>query len=443
VAIAREAPAGGLTGKGALYFLYATQKRSHSVRLCCAVGLAFIGVLAAVSAARAQDTGQLRGYLQARVGLFSLTDPSFITNGVDADHVQDAYGVSVGVNLNRYVGVEIAGDMYELAINFTGGNVAGLSGSLSEYKVWTLVPQVQLRYPLLHGRLIPSILGGVGVSFSQLNDRKPPAFGITLSGSNTALAATIGTGIEYFLLNNLAMGIEARYVYAGEHPLQVGTLSGTANPSALLTTLGFRLLWPEATTADRPAAPASPPVPDRIRGYFQARFGGAFFPNQDLIGNVQTDTAQIGYGMSLGVDLNRYFSVEVAADTTEADVTFAGQGKFGEYGLWSVIPQLRVRYVLQGSRLVSYVVGGVGILWTEFRDITPRVHGVAISAKGMSVVGSIGAGFESFIATNLALGLDVKYLIFGGQQFTIQGQVLGTVHPNPLYTSLGIQILFP
>jgi opacity protein-like surface antigen len=281
------------------------------------------------------------------------------------------------------------------------------------------------------------------VSLSQLNDRKFSAFGITLSGSNTAIAATIGAGIEYFLLNNLAMGIEAKYVYAGEHPLQVGALSGTANPSALLTTFGSRLLWPEARTADRPVASTSPPDPDRSRGYFQARFGGAFFPNQNLIGNVQINTVQIGYGMSLGVDLNRYFSVEVAADTTEADVHFAGQGKFGEYAQWSIIPQLRGRSALLGGSLVPYVVGGVGILWTEFSDITPRVHGVAIAAKGRSVVGSIGAGIEYFIASNLALGLDVKYLIFGGQQFTIQGQVSGTVHPNPLYTSLGIRILFP
>jgi opacity protein-like surface antigen len=239
------------------------------------------------------------------------------------------------------------------------------------------------------------------------------------------------------------MGIEAKYVYAGAHPIQVGTLSGIANPSALLTTLSFRLLWPEAKTADRPAAPASPPNPDWIRGYFQARFGGAFFPNQDLIGNVQTDTAQIGYGMSLGVDLTRYVSVEVAADTTEADVHLAGQGKFGEYAQWAVIPKLRVRSALLEGRLVPYVVGGVGILWTEFSDITPRVQGVAISAKGISVVGSIGAGIEYVIASNLALGLDVKYLISGGQQFTIQGQVSGMVHPNPLYTSLGIRILFP
>jgi opacity protein-like surface antigen len=372
-----------------------------------------------------------------------ITFSKVIPNGVDADRVQDAYGVSVGINFNRYVGVELAGDMYEPAINFTGDNAAGISRTISEYKVWTLVPQVRLRYPLLDGRLTPYILGGVGVSLSQLNDRKFSAFGLPLAGSNTARAATLGAGLEYFLLTNLATGLEAKYVDAGAHPLQVGPLAGTAHPSALVTTASVRLLWPEATTADRPAAPTAPPEPDQIRGYVQARFGGAFFPHQGLIGTIQAAPAQIGYGLSLGVDLTRYVSVEVAADTTEADVRVAGQGKVGEYALWSAIPQLRVRYARPGSRLVPYVVGGVGILWTEFNDRTARVHRVAIAAQGRAVVGSLGAGIEACIASNLALGLDVKYLLAGGQPFTIQGQVSGTVHPHPLYTALGLRILFP
>jgi opacity protein-like surface antigen len=412
------------------------------MRFPSVVGLTLVGVLTTTCSAGAQDTDQLRGYLQARAGLFVLTDPDFI-NGVEADRVQDAYGVSVGVNLNRYFGVEIAGDMYEPAIEFSGANAAGRSGVIAEYKVWTLVPQVRLRYPLLDGRLTPYVLGGVGVSFVQINDRKPPAFGIALSGSNTSVAVTVGGGIEYFLLNNLALGVEAKYVYAGEHDLHVGPLSGKANPSALLTTMGFRLLWPEATLPDRPAPALTAPDPDRIRGYFQARVGGAFFPSRNLIGNVETDTAQIGFGFSLGADLNRYFGVELAADTTETDLNFASQGKFGEYALWSLIPQVRVRYALLGGLLVPYAIGGVGVGFTEFSDAGPRVQGVKITAKSTSVVGSIGGGIEYFIASNLAVGLDVKYLIWGGQEFTIDGQVSGKVHPNSLYTAAALRVMFP
>jgi hypothetical protein len=118
---------------------------------------------------------------------------------------------------------------------------------------------------VLGGRLSPYVLGGVGVSFAQINDRKPPAFGIALSGSNTSVAATVGLGVEYFLLNNLAVGLEAKYVYAGEHDLRVGPLSGTANPSALLTTAGFRLLWPEAAPSAAAVPAVVPPDPSRLR----------------------------------------------------------------------------------------------------------------------------------------------------------------------------------
>ena len=31
------------------------------------------------------------------------------------------------------------------------------------------------------------------------------------------------------------------------------------------------------------------------------------------------------------------------------------------------------------------------------------------------------------VASNVAVGLDVKYLIWGGQAFTVQGQVSGSV----------------
>jgi opacity protein-like surface antigen len=96
-----------------------------------------------------------------------------------------------------------------------------------------------------------------------------------------------------------------------------------------------------------------------------------------------------------------------------------------------------------GGRLVPYAVGGVGVGWTEFNDPGPRVQNVKITAEGASVVGSIGGGIEYFIASNLAVGLDLKYIIFGGQEFTIDEQVSGKVHPNPLYTSVALRIFFP
>lgn len=403
--------------------------------------LLFALIIALAPVAWAEDTDQVRAYLNLRAGVFHLVDPQFI-RGVEADKFQDVYGLSLGVNINRYVGFEISGDMYEPAINFTSGTPSQQGAPIAEYKVWALVPQLRLRYPVLEGRLTPYVVGGVGVAFSQLNDRKSAAFGVSLAGSNTALAATAGAGIEYFLLNNVTLGLEAKYVYAGKHDLRVGELSGRADPSALLTTVGFRLLWPEA--APQEPGPAKIPAPSkRPRFYAQLRVGGAFFLRTNLLGNVETDTDQVGFGISLGVNLNRYLGVEIAGDTTETDVNFAGRGKFGEYALWTVTPQLRVRYPLGDGRLVPYAVAGVGLGWTEFNDQGELAENLRIDAKGTSVVGSVGVGLDRFIARNLALGLDVKYLIFGNQPFSIEGGASGDVHPNHLLTTLGIRVLFP
>ena len=41
------------------------------------------------------------------------------------------------------------------------------------------------------------------------------------------------------------------------------------------------------------------------------------------------------------------------------------------------------------------------------------------------------------------MGLDLKYRIWGAQEFAIDGQVSGNVHPNTLYTSVGLRIMFP
>jgi opacity protein-like surface antigen len=182
---------------------------------------------------------------------------------------------------------------------------------------------------------------------------------------------------------------------------------------------------------------------DRIRGYVHARVGGAFFPDKNLIGDVEMSTSQVGFGASLGVNLTRYIGVEVAVDGTETDVSFRGEGKFGEYAMWSVIPQLRVRYPLLGGSLVPYAIGGVGVAWTEFSDRTPLAEFISIRAKDTAVVGSIGAGIDYFVMSNVALGVETKYLIYGGQEFTIEGRESGKVHPNPLFVTFGIRVLFP
>jgi hypothetical protein len=133
------------------------------VKRIAAAWLALVLLAVSSNAARAEDSDRTRYYLGLR---------TFDTN--PGTGVHDSHGLSLGVSLNRYVGVELAGDFWELKPSFSGHGVIG------EIGVFSLVPEVRLRYPLFDGRLTPYIVGGVGFAVSQFNDRKPRGFGLSV-----------------------------------------------------------------------------------------------------------------------------------------------------------------------------------------------------------------------------------------------------------------------
>ena len=74
--------------------------------------LRVLAVLAVASSVHAGDTDDLRGYLGVRLGISAANDTD-IGGGLDASQNEQMVGVSVGVNLGRYLGVEVAGDGWE------------------------------------------------------------------------------------------------------------------------------------------------------------------------------------------------------------------------------------------------------------------------------------------------------------------------------------------
>ena len=115
----------------------------RGVRPWHAILVIFVVVLAAP--AWAQDDDRTRYYLGLRGhGSNPFTE------------VHDLLGASVGVNVNRYWGFELAAEGFERRLRLDGK-------ALGEYLLLPLVPQVRVRYPLLGGRLTPYALAGVGV----------------------------------------------------------------------------------------------------------------------------------------------------------------------------------------------------------------------------------------------------------------------------------------
>src|SRR5262245_6149484 len=388
-----------------------------------------VGTLVTASAvpARAQDSDRFRPYFGLK---FFDTNP--------ATGVHDLYGFSLGANLNRYFSLELSGDRYEVFPDVPP------YGTIGEYGVFALIPQVRVRYPFFEDRLVPYFVGGVGAAFTEFNDRKPRGFGLSIQDqSATVFAATAGLGVDWFFADNLAFSVEGRYLFAPDPTLLVQGQREKVKIAAPLVTFGLRMFYPELTPA--PMAEAREDVPTRI--YFGARAGGAVILNEDLAPGLSSEPTNnsIGgalskaFGLSLGVNWGRYFGVELAADGYEVNLNLRGSGNIGEYAVYTAIPAVRLRYPMLGDRLQPYVLGGFGYGHAEFNDRKPPGANLHVQANSSSWAMSFGAGAEYFVTSNIALGLEMKYLYTANQPITIGSNPTQDVTLSALFIALSLR----
>ena len=381
-----------------------------------------------VSGAWTQDSDLPRWYLQLK---FRDTD--------SRTGVHDYYGFGLGANLNRYLGFELSGDHFEIF-----PKVRGL-GTVGEYGAFALMPQVRARYPLWHDRLVPYVIGGAGITLTDFNDRKKPAFNFPVKDESSTWAATLDAGIDYFLADNISLGLEFKYLFAGDQTLKVGSASTTVNVSNPLVSASLRLFYPEL----KPQAAAEMQNPAAARFYLGFRIGGAIPTTSDLapgIENRPTPSAIGGvideyYGLAVGLDFGRYLGAELAVEGYEVVMGLKGVGSIAEYAIYMFIPQLRLRYPLWGGRLVPYAVGGVGLGHVEDNDRKPHGAGLKIRANDNSVAAAVGAGIEYFVTSNIALGVETKYSYTGGHTIAINDHS-ETATAQAVLASIGLRVYF-
>lgn len=187
-----------------------------------------------------------RLYVGVRAGGAILTDTSiFPGTGTTPEApayfgvIDQMFGISAGANFGQYLGVEVSGEGFETNLTLNG------LGAIGEYAVVFLIPQLRLRYPLFGGRLQPYVLGGIGASYGEYNDTKPPGFNLRVNAEDWSWGASAGAGFDYFIMRNIALGAEAKFVTGPGHTFQVNdgpTQKGTVN--AFLFSLGLRVfLW--------------------------------------------------------------------------------------------------------------------------------------------------------------------------------------------------------
>jgi opacity protein-like surface antigen len=400
-----------------------------------------LGLLLALAAgeierAAAEDRGLPTWYVVPRVGTAVLLDTS-LPGGLGLSRRQQDSGVTLGVNLSRRIGAEIAADAFE-------ANLKGGGRTIGEYGMFTLLPQVRIRFPIESLRLTPYAVAGLGASFAEFNDRKKTGIGRRVRADNTALAAAVGGGLEYAVSREVAVGLDVRYVTFGDQDIRVDERGGRARLHALLIGGTMRLLVD-------PNVPVDPPAPATDGGtrfaYLVARAGGAAATRSRIASGVEAEpeNAAIGgqfnllFGVGVGVDVTRHLGVELVADGHECILDVPGRGSAGEYAIYTVVPQLRARYPMLDERLVPYAVAGLGVSYAEFNDRKPPGLQSELRGTNFGAVAAVGAGIEWFLSSSIALGLETRYHHFTGHELKLGGEPRDA-RPHAVLTTLGLRI---
>jgi len=405
-------------------------------RLSRLAALTVLAILGGAVGAHAQDTDQFRFYFEPRSGIaFQLKDDA--ARGIEVSSGQQLNGFTLGVNLNRYFGLEVAGDAFQTDLIVPG------RGKIGEYGMFSLIPQARVRYPLLDNRLTPYVVGGVGVQIADFNDRKPNGAGARVDAHGTSLAAAFGAGVDYFVADNIAVGLESRYLVSRDQEIRIDDRGGRANLDALLTTVGLRLLFPEGPDAPRPY------TPPRYRPFLGVRLGGQVFLHEDLGHGleIKPEEAAIGgvfnqsFHVSGGVDIGRHFGVALVGEGFKGTMKLSGTGDLGKLSLYIVMPEVRARYPILDDRLVPYALAGLGVSYAELHDIKPPGVPLKPKANNYAPIGALGVGLDYFLVRNIAVGLEGKYLIVRGHEITVGGDTSG-VNLDSFVTSVGLRVYF-
>jgi opacity protein-like surface antigen len=389
----------------------------------CIVSLA-VALLAPVPS-RGED-GQ-RYYLNLRFG-----------ESMPFVRAHDAVGLSFGANLDSHFGLELAADFYELFLDVPG------VGKVGEVGTALIVPQIRLRHAFLEDRLVPYAAAGVGVALMQINDRTLQAAGRSMSLGDAAFVGAVGGGVEYLVADNVGLGLEGKYVMSTTRTLRFGGDRQDFDVNTGLLSLSMRLLYPQLA----PSHGVDPGGSGPGSFYIGLRAGLAYPVHHHVFGPVtaEPEPASVGpldqlYGAALGMTIGRYVGVEIPFEGYEMQLELPGFGPLGEYALYSVVPQARFRYPVL-DRVWPYALGGVGISFGEFNDPAPGTQriGFVHGEDDYGIAGVLGSGIEWFLATNICLTGEVRYLFARGHSLRIGDSTQFGGNLDSLLLSLGLRV---
>jgi opacity protein-like surface antigen len=375
-------------------------RRGRTLILLAATGLSLPGIAPQLQALdQTNRTSHLAPYVHLRSGEFDTVWG-----------VQDMWGFGVGADLTRHVGLELAFDTYEKDFDPFGTK-------LGEQSLLSLVPQVRLRLPLVHDRVVPYVVAGAGIGWYDFNDPTRDGYGRNIDAQGNELIITAGVGVDLFLNRHVAFNLEGKYLWLDDLDISVDGTTGTFEMADFVGTFGFRAYLEDPDALALFDVVEEPP----LRLYFGAAFGGGWIADGNWISGVELvpESASMGtVGQSvelvLGMNFGRHFSVEIPADYYESVIqldNLAGvTGGVGEYATYAVIPNLRFRWPLKDGRIVPYLMAGFGGTYSEVNDRFDNGNNVSVDSKGFAPAFALGGGVEYFFNRDVSLFGQVKYI---------------------------------
>jgi opacity protein-like surface antigen len=191
--------------------------------------------------ADAGSKSSIRFFFGVRMGGAILADSRWMTSvklepeSSSFGEVNQTGGLLFGWDLGRHWGLELAADSLEYSVSLDG------AGRIGEYGMGLIIPQVRYRIPLAYGRWVPYLNAGVGIAWSEYNDKTPGALGHAVSARGIYPACSVGAGIEYFLVRNVSLSADVGWVYTWDHGIEVDGGSSRGDFSAFMSHLGFRV----------------------------------------------------------------------------------------------------------------------------------------------------------------------------------------------------------
>lgn len=192
----------------------------------------------AKSRAPATDSAERRIYIALRGGEAYFTDTDALP-GLHLDRDSGLLGNgALGVNLSRHWGAELAFEYARAQLR------SPTLGRVSGYPVGSIEALARFRYPILGDRVSPYLLAGPGLAFGQSGDLDKPA-GVTGFSAPTdwTAVAVFGGGVEYFVEDNVAVGIEVKRVMLFDTTVKLGGVPMTLSPDFVSVSAGLRIFF--------------------------------------------------------------------------------------------------------------------------------------------------------------------------------------------------------